>query len=147
MLYVTESGLYEAIGGSRKALAKELMRMLLAALPGLRRNNQDAQLITELEARIAKLERGGAHLLLQPIAGITPRARTNMAIRKFVYRQTGGYSYPDAWRELYYQLYYRYSIDLKSRGRKRKCDPLDTATAEEMETIANLAENIFKENQ
>jgi hypothetical protein len=68
-----------------------------------------------------------------------------MVIRKFVARQTGGYSYPDAWHELYYQLYYRYGIDLRARARKRKCDPLDCATPEEMQIIVNLATSIFRE--
>jgi len=143
MVYVNERGFYAAVGGSRKTKARQLVQSLLSEIPGIR--ERMTLKVVELESQLKELRRGGVHLLLQPIANITSRARANMAIRKFVYRQTGGYSYPDAWRELYYQLYYRYGIDLRARGRKRKCDPLDCATAKEMEIVANLAENIFRD--
>ncbi|MBN1690411.1 MAG: Bro-N domain-containing protein [Dehalococcoidia bacterium] len=142
MVYVNERGFYAAIGGSRKAKARQLVQALLSHLPKMR--EEMGLRVAELEAQIKELRRGGDHLLVMPVADISHRARVNMIIRKFIRRQTGGYSYPDAWHELYYQLYYRYGIDLKARARKRGLDPLDCATPEEMQKIVNLAEHIFR---
>jgi prophage antirepressor-like protein len=149
MLYVNESGLYAVIGGSRKSKARALCQALLKEIPSLRQNNQDIQRIAELEERIAKLERGGGHLLTT-VPEIADRARLNMIIRKFVGRQVERgyfYSYPDAWRELYYQFYYRYHHDLKACARNRKCDVLDYAESKGfMGELVNLAGHIFTEN-
>ncbi|MDD5510866.1 MAG: Bro-N domain-containing protein [Dehalococcoidales bacterium] len=142
MWFVNEIGLYQVVTGSRKAWAKDLTKVITEALPGLRKNG-DMERIAELEARIAKLERGGGHLLTT-IPAISPRSQLNMIIRKFVARQTGGYSYPDAWHELYYQNYYRYGVDLKARARRRKVDPLDCATPEELGNLVILAHHIFR---
>lgn len=144
MLYVTESGLYEAVGGSRKPLAKELTRVIIKALPSLRQNGQDAQQIAELEARIAKLEQGGAHLLTS-VPEISIRSQLNIIIRKFVYRQTSGYSYEDAWNELYFQYKYRYHKDLKAGARNRNCDVLEYAEAtKQLPDLLALASHIFR---
>jgi hypothetical protein len=142
MVYINESGFYAAVGPSRKSKARLLVQSLLSQLPAMRAVMSAR--MAELEAHIKEIQRGGGHLLLQPIPEIGARGRMNMIIRKFVARQTGGYSYPDAWRELYYQAYYRLNIDLKARSRKRKCDPLDCATPEELEKLANLANSIFR---
>jgi hypothetical protein len=148
MWFVNEVGLYQVVTGSRKPWAKDLTKVITEALPGLRQSG-DTQRIADLEARIAKLERGGRHLLLQPIPDISARARLNMIIRRFVAKQEElgyAYSYPDAWRELYYQHKYRYHEDLRSRARNRKCDPLDCASPKELEDLVNLAGHIFIES-
>ena len=149
---ISEPGLYKLILKSRKPQAKEFQRWVTHdVLPSIRKTGGYAAngLIAELEARIVKLERGGRHLLLQPIPEISARARLNMIIRRFVAKQEElgyAYSYPDAWRELYYQHKYRYHEDLRSRARNRKCDPLDCATPKELEDLVNLAGHIFIEN-
>jgi prophage antirepressor-like protein len=142
MAYVNELGLYEIIGNSRKPRARELHRQIIMALPALRR---DGNRIAELEDRITKLEAGGKHLLTT-IPEISLRSQLNMTIRKFVARQTTGYSYEDAWNELYYQFKYRYHRDLKAGARNRKCDVLDYAEKEGLTPdMLNLASHIFAE--
>ncbi|MCK9569841.1 Bro-N domain-containing protein [Candidatus Pacearchaeota archaeon] len=146
MAYVTEEGLYEIVMGSRKPKAKELHRMVIQALPGLRKQPDTAAIIQGLEDRLAALERGGNHLLLQPIPEISLRSQINMIIRKFVARQNSGYSYEDAWNELYYQFKYRFHKDLKAVARKRSCDVLDFAEKDGlMGDLCNLAAHIFAE--
>ncbi|MCK9569566.1 hypothetical protein M0R72_11555 [Candidatus Pacearchaeota archaeon] len=143
MAYVNELGLYEIVGNSRKTAARDLHRQIIMALPALRAGNNR---LAELEERIEKLERGGNHLLLRPVPEISFRSQINMIIRKFVARQTSGYSYEDAWNELYYQYKYRFHKDLKVVARKRSCDVLDFAEkAGLMGDLCNLAAHIFAE--
>lgn len=148
MAYVNEVGLYEIVGNSRKPKAREFHQEIILALPGLRQNSR----IAELEARIAELERGGGHLLLAGIPDISPRSRLNMIIRDFVARQVSGYSYEDAWNNLYYQYKYRYHGDLKAGARSlskklmRVVGPLDYAEEKGLiVNLVNLAAHIFAE--
>lgn len=146
---ISESGRYRLTMRSTKPEAKPFQDWVVKeVLPSIRKTGGYAAngLIAELEARIAKLERGGRHLLLQPIPEISARARLNMIIRRFVAKQEElgyAYSYPDAWRELYYQYKYRYHEDLRARARNRKCDPLDCASPKELEDLVKLAAHIF----
>lgn len=130
--FTNEQGIIEILAGSRKPIAKVILRTLIDKLRA------------RLTDRIQELECGGRHLL--PMPEISPRARLNMVVRKFVARQKQlcyQYTYPDAWGELYYKGYYHYGIDLKARARIRKCDPLDCATPKELEDLVNLANHIF----
>jgi len=144
--FTNEPGIIEILAGSRKPIAKVILRALIDKL---RTRTISPDIIKALTDRIEQLERGGRHLLLQPLPDILPRARLNMIIRKFVARQINlgfSYSYPDAWRELYYQFKYRYpKCDLRARARARTCDPLDSATPKELEDLVNLAAHIFTE--
>jgi len=145
--FTNEPGIIEILAGSRKPIAKIILRALIDKLRA--RASISPDIIKALTDRIEQLERGGRHLLLQPIPDISARARLNMIIRRFVAKQEElgyAYSYPDAWRELYYQHKYRYHEDLRSRARNRKCDPLDCASPKELEDLVNLAGHIFIES-
>jgi len=142
MAYVNEMGLYEIIGNSRKPKSRELFQQIIFALPALRQNNNE---LNDLKDRIAKLERGGGHLLIKPVPEISARSRLNMIIRKFVARQTSGYSYEDAWNELYYQDVYRNHRYIKQSAKNRKLDPLTYAENHGLiESLVDLATYIFR---
>ena len=141
--FIDELGLIEILARSRKEKAKAKLLNIIS-----RTRSHNEELLRSLTERIEKLERGGAYLLLKPVPDISLRSQLNMIIRRFVARQQEigfTYSYPDAWRELYYQHKYRYHRDIRAGAKLAQCDALDYAEKRGfLQQLIDLANHIFR---
>jgi prophage antirepressor-like protein len=153
MWYVTESGLYTVLVGSRKPLAKELTAVLLSKFADLRKQATvpavsdnivslqaikiliDNQIL--LEQRMDKYEANqqAVNAILAPVKEVSTRLKINQIVR--TYAQHHDKDYRECFKTLYYEFKYRYGIDLVGRthnnGNKTVLD-----TAEQLGCLDDL---------
>ncbi len=158
MTYVNEQGLFDTVGGSRKKLAREYRRWLLAeVLPPLRKKvNLSENIAGAVEAtakalalfgerlagidqRLSVVEQGRAPAAVLPPPAVVPDISTRSHLNKIVrqYAYDNQLSYRDVWERLYYEFKYRYHLDLKTRALNAG-DSLVLDTAERLGCLNNL---------
>jgi prophage antirepressor-like protein len=161
---INESGFYKLVLRSRKVEAKDFQRWVThEILPSLRKTgayslNSEVDFtgtVKELVSTVRELGNLVKDLLsdkikksLPLVPNVATRLQISQVIRKFVARQTSGYSHQDAFDQLYYQFKYRFNIDLVLRARNAKfSNVLDYAEAHGfIDQLYSLAVVIFPES-
>jgi prophage antirepressor-like protein len=142
--FVNEQGLYLALSGSRKPLAKELTVILMQKLTDLR-NQLVVPLdttagLTSLQAlkiavdtliehdkRLTAIESKQNQIVavIQPVKEVSTRLKISQVVRNYAEKMK--LEYKDCWKTLYYEFKYRYSIDLESRAKHTDKSKMDIA--------------------
>lgn len=111
--------------------------------------------LTALEPKpTASVKQTAVAVLDAPIPEVSARLKISQVIRRFVARQSNGYTHQDAFDKLYYEYKYRYHVDLKERAKNAKAtsimDYAEYTDVKEgthyVDELYGLAQLLFPEN-